>query len=54
MKIDQSKLETAYQANYKSLDSLLDSIPLTYQQRKEVQEYLDNMEDYFRKANLQD
>ena len=49
---EQSIRETNYQANYSSLGSLLDNIPLTYFQRKEIQEYLDNMEEIFRQANF--
>ena len=44
--------EIDYQANYENLTRILDLIPLTYFQRKEVQHYLDQMEDLFRQANI--
>lgn len=52
VKFMDNQKEIDYQANYENLTRILDLIPLTYFQRKEVQHYLDQMEDLFRQANI--
>ena len=51
MKPEPQKFEDDYQFKYNCLATLLEEIPLTYHQRKVMQEYLDDMEGIFREAN---